>query len=46
MKDLIHKQENENKKLSVFLGKWHTLGEIYDEKGSITGQVDAIDTYE
>ena len=46
MEDLIDEQANENKKLNVFLGKWHTVGNIYDEKGNITGKVDAIDTYE
>jgi hypothetical protein len=46
MKDLINQQINENKRLNVFLGKWHTIGNIYDEKGTITGKVDAIHTYE
>jgi hypothetical protein len=46
MKDLMDKQISENKRLNVFLGKWHTLGNIYDEEGNITGKVDAIDTYE
>ena len=46
MKDLPHNQARENEKLNVFLGKWHTLGNIYDQKGNVTGKVDAIDTYE
>jgi hypothetical protein len=46
MKDLMNEQISENKKLNVFLGKWHTLGNIYDEKGNISGKVDSIDTYE
>lgn len=46
MKDLFDEQAKENKRLNVFLGKWHTVGNIYDEKGNITGKVDAIDTYE
>jgi len=43
--DLITEQQRENKKLEVFAGKWHTLGEIYDA-GQVTGKVNAIDTYE
>lgn len=43
--DLIAKQQQENKKLEVFAGKWQTLGEIYDA-GQVTGKVNAIDTYE
>lgn len=46
MKDLSHNQAQENEKLNVFLGKWHTLGNIYDQKRNVTGKVDAIDTYE
>ena len=46
MKDIICKQQNENTKLNVFLGKGRTLGDIFDETGNITGKVDATDTYE
>jgi hypothetical protein len=46
MKDLTQEQTSENKKLDVFLGKWHTQGNIYDEKGKVIGKVEAIDTYE
>ena len=46
MKDLLQNQARENEKLNVFLGKWRTVGNIYDQKGSVTGKVDAVDTYE
>ena len=46
MKDSQQDQAIENKKLHVFLGRWHTLGDIYDAEGNVTGKVDAIDTYE
>jgi hypothetical protein len=36
---------SQNKKLEAFLGQWRTAGEIY-ENDRVTGQVDAIDTYE
>lgn len=45
MTDLIQEQANENKKLNVFLGEWHTQGDIYDKNGNTTGKVDATDTY-
>jgi hypothetical protein len=43
--DVTAEQQRENKKLEVFAGKWHTLGDIYDA-GKVTGKVDSIDTYE
>jgi hypothetical protein len=39
------RQDQENRKLNVFIGKWHTTGDIYGKLGEITGHVDAIDTY-
>lgn len=39
-------QIEQNKKLDVFIGKWHTKGEIFDIHGAVVGKVDAIDTYE
>lgn len=39
-------QELENKKLNVFIGKWHTTGDIYGKDGEVIGKVDAIDTYD
>lgn len=38
-------QELENRKLKVFIGKWHTTGDIYDKQGEVIGKADAIDTY-
>jgi hypothetical protein len=43
--DLVAEQRRQNKKLEVFLGKWHTVGQIYEDY-RVTGEVDAIDTYE
>ena len=43
--DVVAEQLKQNKKLEVFLGKWHTVGEIYEDD-RITGKVDAIDFYE
>ena len=43
--DPTTEQAKQNKKLEVFLGKWHTTGPIY-ENDQISGQVDAVDTYE
>lgn len=42
---LKSQQELENKKLNVFIGKWHTTGDIYGKNGEVIGKVDAIDTY-
>jgi hypothetical protein len=42
---LKSKQELENKKLNVFIGKWHTTGDIYGKKGEVAGKVNAVDTY-
>ena len=43
--DLAAEQQQQNKKLEVFLGKWHTAGDIYEDN-QVTGTVDATDTYE
>jgi hypothetical protein len=43
--DLVAVQQKQNKKLEVFLGKWHTVGQIYEDD-RITGEIDAIDSYE
>jgi hypothetical protein len=44
--DVASEQRNENKKLSVFIGTWHTTGNIYGDDGTISGKLDATDTYE
>jgi hypothetical protein len=36
----------EQKKLSVFLGRWHTTGEIAATASTPAAKVDSIDTYE
>ena len=36
----------EHKKLGVFLGRWHTTGEVAATASAPAAQVDAIDTYE
>lgn len=35
-----------NKRLSVFLGTWHTSGDLYDDDGAVAGKIDAVDRYE
>ena len=34
----------ENERLNVFVGKWHTTGEVASSKPAL--KIDAIDTYE
>jgi hypothetical protein len=46
MSGLQQNQAHENRKLKVFLGEWHTVGNIYDHEGKVIGKVDAVDTYE
>lgn len=46
MKDLCKIWARENEKLNVFLDKWHTLENIYDQNGNLSGKVDAVDTYD
>jgi hypothetical protein len=36
----------EHKKLSIFLGKWHTTGDVAATASTPAARVDAIDTYE
>ena len=36
----------EHKKLSVFLGRWHTTGDVAATPSTPAATVDAIDTYE
>ena len=36
----------EQKKLGVFLGRWHTTGEVASPASTPAAKVDAIDTYE
>jgi hypothetical protein len=36
----------EQKKLGVFLGKWHTTGDVAATKSTPAAKVDAFDTYE
>ncbi len=36
----------EHKKLGVFLGRWHTTGEVAATESTPAARVDAIDTYE
>ncbi len=36
----------EHKKLGVFLGRWHTTGELAASSSSPAEKIDAIDTYE
>jgi hypothetical protein len=43
--ELISQQKLENAKLNIFIGKWHTIGNIYGKNGNVVGKVDAIDTY-
>src|SRR5688572_30030964 len=43
--DSAAEQRKQNKKLDVFLGTWHTTGDIF-EGDRIAGKVDAIDVYE
>jgi hypothetical protein len=37
---------SEHKKLNVFLGRWHTTGEISATASTLAAKVDAIDLYE
>jgi hypothetical protein len=46
MNDKLKTLELENSKLNVFIGKWHTTGDIYGDEGEVIGKVDATDTYE
>lgn len=46
MEDANSRQRNGNKLLSVFIGRWKTDGDLFDENGKIAGKVDAIDYYE
>lgn len=34
------------KKLAVFLGEWHTTGDVFSETGQPVAKVDATDTYQ
>lgn len=46
MSDKLKTLERENSRLNVFIGKWHTTGDIFGNEGEVVGKVDAIDKYE
>jgi len=42
--ELMSQQKLGNEKLNVFIGKWHTTGDIYGKNGNVVGKVNAFDT--